>query len=73
MRNTIFDEKRNVLCIRTELIMPKICNREEHRRVFALSYKERLEQFCPKEIRAEIENEIAAHPGCKLSEFTDPY
>lgn len=73
MRNTLYDEKRNILSIRTELIMPKNCSREEHRKAFTMSYKERLERFCPKEIRTEIEKEIAAHPGCKLSEFTDPY
>ena len=73
MKNTIWGEKENTLYIRTAIIMPKNCSREEYNKAFDLSYPERIKRYCQEDVRAEIENEIKNHPGCKISEFTYAY
>ena len=75
-RYAIFDNKRNTLYINSNLMLPKQkggWSREWSTAVkeaFKLSYKERLEKYCPEDIREQIRQEIKAHKGCKISEFT---
>ncbi len=76
MKIVDFDEKENTVYILTETIMCDTKNMTYKERViamnkhFALSYDERIELSPYKE---QIKAEIAKHPGCKISEFTDAY
>ena len=77
MRYTFFDTKRNTLYINSNLMLPNTKGMsfkehcKEYDKAFALPYPERLEKFCPDTIRPLVEEEIANHPGCKISEFDD--
>lgn len=72
MKLTTFDEKKNTLYINSDAILPDTTgmNFLEHCKKydewFAKSYKERIELSPYKEL---IEEELAKHPDCKISEF----
>lgn len=77
MRYTFFDTKRNTLYINTDVILPntKGMSFKEHakkyKEAFAKSYEERLQDYCPQNIRVLVQTELDKHPGCKISEFSD--
>lgn len=71
---TMYDDKRNTLYIATDVIMPKVYNREEYKKAFAMSYAERIKKYCTdKDAKKEIEQELKNHKGCNISEFTAAY
>ncbi len=77
MRYTFFDTKRDTLYINSNLILPDTkgmkfrdhCKKYDE--AFAKSYEERLQEYCPQDIRVQIQEELDKHPGCKISEFDD--
>ena len=75
-RYAIFDNKRNTLYINSDLMLPKKKGgwtkewSKEVSEAFKLTYQERLEKYCPEDIREQVQKEIKAHKGCKISEFT---
>ena len=74
MRLTWFIEKDNTLYINTDAIMCDTKGMSPKERssalssYFKLSYEERIEKSPYKN---EIKKELAKHPGCDISEFTD--
>lgn len=70
MKITEFSEKFNTLYILTDAILPKGDTIEELRKAFKLSYSERIALYASDSAKAEIEKELKAHSGCKISEFT---
>lgn len=75
-RYTEFDEKRNTLYILSDCILPNtlgmtaVARHKAYDEAFKMSYPERLEKFCKNpEVKKVIQEDIAAHEGCHLSEF----
>lgn len=72
---TRFDSKRNTLYILTDAIMPDtrgMTYRQRNQAItdaFDLPMSQRIEFFASDENKRIIEAAIAAHPGCKLSEY----
>lgn len=73
MKLTDYDEKENVLYIRSQAILPDTTQmtrqeqREAYEKWFAMGYEKRIDLSPYKD---QIKAEIAKHEGCKLSEFT---
>lgn len=76
-RYTMYSSKDNTVYINSDVILPdtKGMSFREHckayKDAFKMSYEKRLETFCSKNIREEIQAEIDSHPGCLISEFCD--
>ena len=72
---TYFDSKCNTLYILTDAIMPDtrgMTYRQRYQAIedaFDLPMSQRIEMFASDKNRRIRESEIAAHPGCKLSEY----
>jgi hypothetical protein len=67
---TRFNEKRNTLYILSSVIMPpRGSDSHEIREAFRMTYEERLNKYCPAQIKEQILEEIRKHKGCKISEF----
>lgn len=69
MENYYYDSKNNTFYIRTEIIIPKQ-KPIDFKKVFSMSYEERLKKFCSEKLRTEIKTELNKYLGCKISEFT---
>ena len=74
-RYTMYSRKDNTVYINSDVILPdtKGMSFREHCKAydeaFKMDYRKRLQEFCPDNIRKEIEADLDSHPGCKISEF----
>ena len=67
-----YSEKNNTLYINTDILVPRNADREAFEKAFQMTIKERLETYAPDNVKKAIEEEIAEHKDCSLSEFTYP-
>lgn len=73
---TTFDEKRNTLYIATDEMLPDTKGmsvqdrRKAYDAAYAMDYAKRLELYGCEACKKEVAEQMEAHKGCKLNEFT---
>ena len=72
---TKYSPETNTLYINSNVILPNTVGMSWRERckaidaAFNMEYDERIKEFCPAAIKDAILAEIAAHPGCTISEY----
>lgn len=73
---TMYDEKTNTLYILTDELLPEVkgMSVQDRRRAYdaayAMDYAKRLELYGCDACKKEVSEQMEAHKGCRLNEFS---
>ncbi len=74
MKNIYYDEKHDIVYVRTELIVPQPfpTDKGELRKMWDMPIKDRIDKYAPDNLKKEFDELMDQHKGCRISEFTTP-